>query len=110
MYHGPRSFMNEDLRKRLSAEIHRIDWQPLAPHAKRGGLFIVDSRVDLLEVALAVATDDTAAVEGWRESGRLQRPTAEQIGDWQSETVERFTAVIVQPYVLVQRDTGPAVT
>jgi hypothetical protein len=50
--------MSDDLRARLAEEIHRVDWKPLAPHAKRGGLVLVDPELDLLDVALAVARDD----------------------------------------------------
>jgi hypothetical protein len=62
--------MTDDLRARLFAEIHRVDWKPLAPHAKRGGLVIV----------------------------------APEVEAWRGEAEERFTALILQPYVLVQRD------
>jgi len=102
--------MTEDVRRRLSAEVHRVDWQPLAPHAKRGGLVLVDSRLDLIDVAVAVAADDSASVQAWMEAGQLQRPTQSQVADWQSQSRECFTVVIVQPYVLAQRDTGPEVT
>lgn len=100
--------MTDELRAHLSNEVHRVDWKPLAPHAKRGGLVLVDSRLDLVDVAVAVARDDSARVRQWMEAQQLVKPTAGQIQSWQGETEERFTIVIVQPYVLAQRDTGPA--
>ena len=99
--------MSDDLRTRLAQEIHRVDWRPLAPHAKRGGLILVDRQLDLLEVAVAVADDDTAAVQHWMQAQQLSRPTREQIDAWSAETEERFTVAIVQPYVLAQRDAKP---
>lgn len=97
--------MPDELRARLKSEIHRVDWEPLRPHAKRGGLVLVDSDLDLLDVAVAVATDDSALVQRWMEARALRHPTGEQIEAWRNETGERFTAVIVQPYVLAQRAT-----
>ena len=99
--------MSDELRQHLQNEVHRVDWRPLAPHAKRGGLVLVDSRLDLVEVAVAVATDESRLVQQWMEARQLVRPTEDQIESWHGETEERFTVVIVQPYVLAQRDTGP---
>lgn len=100
--------MSDELRAHLANEIHRVDWKPLAPHARRGGLILVDAQLDLIDVALAVALDDSASVREWMERRQLAKPTEAQIDSWQDDTEERFTIVIVQPYVLVQSDTGPA--
>jgi hypothetical protein len=99
--------MTDELKEHLANEVHRVDWQPLAPHAKRGGLVLVDARLDLVEVAVAVARDDDERVRRWMEAGQLLKPTADQIERWRDETQDRFTVVIVQPYVLAQRDTAP---
>ena len=96
--------MSDDLRARLFAEIHRVDWKPLAPHAKRGGLVVVAPELDLIEVGLAVARDDGRQVQDWMEAHQLRRPTEDEVEAWRGEAEERFTALIVQPYVLVQRD------
>jgi hypothetical protein len=96
--------MTEDLRARIAQEMHRVDWKPLGPHAKRGGLVLVDSGLDLLEVAVAVAEDDSEQVQRWMEAGQLGKPSEAQIEAWQEEAGERFAVAIVQPYVLAQRD------
>lgn len=96
--------MSDDLRAELAQQIHRVDWKPLAPHAKRGGLVIVDPQLDLLEVAVAVARDHSEQVQKWMAAQQLGRPTAAQAAAWREEIGERFTVVIVQPYVLAHRD------
>ena len=96
--------MSDDLRARLAHEIHRVDWKPLAPHARRGGLILVDARLDLLEVAVAVAEDDSQQVKGWMCAQQLSRPTTSQTEAWRQEKGEHFRVVIVQPFVLAQRD------
>ena len=100
--------MTDELRAHLTNEVHRVDWKPLAPHAKRGGLILVDVALDLVDVAVAVATDDAARVQQWMQSASLTKPTSEQVDAWKEDAEDRFTVVIVQPYVLAQRDTGPA--
>lgn len=94
--------MTEELEKRLAQQIQRVDWKPLAPHAKRGGLLVVDPGLKLAEVASAIAGDDSGRVEAWMRARQLGRATAEQIESWSEETEECFLFVIVQPYVLVQ--------
>lgn len=101
------SWMSDDLRAQLEQQIHRVDWKPLAPHAKRGGLVIVDSQLDLLEVAVAVAQDHGEQVQRWMAAQQLRRATAPEIEAWRNETDERFTVLIVQPYVLAQRREAP---
>jgi hypothetical protein len=96
--------MSDDLRKRLAEEIHHVDFGPLEPHAKRGGLMLVDPQLDLLDVAVAIAMDRSDAVRVWMEGQQLSRPTVGQLDGWRKESQERFKAVIVQPYVLVQAD------
>ena len=96
--------MSDDLPAELAQQIHRVDWKPLAPHAKRGGLVLVDPQLDLLEVAVAVARDHGEQVQQWMTAQKLGRPTAAQAEAWRQEIGERFTVVIVQPYVLAQRD------
>jgi hypothetical protein len=102
--------MTEEIRAHLTNEVHRVDWKPLAAHAKRGGLILVDTALDLVEVAVAVATDDSANVARWMNAQQLTKPTEDQIGSWEGDSEDRFTIVIVQPYVLAQRDTGPPVS
>jgi len=96
--------MSDDLRAQLAEQIHRVDWKPLAPHAKRGGLVIVDPQLDLLDVAVAIARDDGARVQQWMAAQQLRRPAPNEAEAWSEETGDGFTVVIVQPYVLAQRD------
>ena len=100
--------MSQDLRAHLARQVLRVDWRPLRPHAERGALILVDSSLDLVDVALAVAQDDAPRVRKWMEARQLQNPTVEQVEAWADEREEKFTALIVQPYVLVVRDRGPA--
>lgn len=90
------------LHDKLAGEIATASWQDLEPHYRRGALFLVDRRLGLLEVAVAVAEDRKGEVQGWLAAGRLGRPTSEQIEAWSAPGEATFRFVIVQPYVFVQ--------
>lgn len=92
----------EDLRAKLRSEIQAVDGAALVPHYRRGALLVIEPRTDILEVAVAIARDDTGAVAQLLDSGRMARPSAAQLADWCVEPRQRFQFVILQPYVLAQ--------
>ena len=92
-----------DLDRTLRDSVGQAPWSMLESHAKRGGLLFVSSRIDLVEVAIAIAEDRSQAVAGWMGEGLLTRPTSEElVGNGAAPDTE-WTFVIVQPYVLVSR-------
>lgn len=90
------------LRERLQSEIGPCLASDLQAHVKRGAVVVVDRELPLLEVALAVALDNTAEVQGWISQGRLKTPSIEQIALLEKAPELPFLSVIVRPYVLVQ--------
>ena len=96
--------MTDDVKEELAAKIDVADWHLLRAHLERGGLIVVDSLLDLVEVGVGVAADDVKAIERWLLSGLLGKPTARQIEQWDAEQGKRFLCLIVSPYVLVQEE------
>ncbi len=72
------------------------------PHAKRDAVVLVNPALDLIEVGLAISTDNVLAVQRWIQEAMLVKPTNEQLSDWNHDTSKKFNTLIVQPYVLVQ--------
>lgn len=93
-----------DVKEELAAKIDVADWHMLRAHLERGGLIVVDSLLDLVEVGVGIAADDVKAIERWLLSGLLGKPTARQIEQWDAEQGKRFLCLIVSPYVLVQEE------
>lgn len=89
----------DDSRTKLENEILPASWATLRQHAERDALFLVTGEAPLLDVAVAVADDDKAAVEGWIGDGTLRRPTLEERAGWNTDPVT-FQMVIVAPFVL----------
>ena len=99
---------HDALREKLRSEMEQVDAAALLPHHRRGALIIAAEGVDLLEAAVAVATDDTPAVQEHLEAGSLRRSTLGEMADWCVDTSLRLRFVIVQPYVLAQVMTAEA--
>lgn len=96
--------MSEDTRPTIDASIDETTWTPLAMHAKRSALFLVDASIGLSVAGNAIAHDRQAIVAHWIATGLLRRPTEEERAAWnEDDEAHRFRFVIVQPYVLAER-------
>ncbi|HVN71057.1 MAG TPA: DUF2288 family protein [Desulfomonilia bacterium] len=89
------------LREKLTGEIGVSSWKGLIPETLTKSLFLVSQGLDLVEVGVQVALDNTGEVKKWIEGGLLARPTREQIADWESYG-SLFRFIIVAPFVFFQ--------
>lgn len=83
----------------VELNVQEVDWAMLRPHAKRGGLYLLDAAEDLMEVAVAMRDDDVPTIRALIERGALAAPDTDLI-EGPDEPHYRF--VIVQPYVIAQ--------
>ncbi|WP_127478682.1 DUF2288 domain-containing protein [Sulfurivermis fontis] len=90
-----------DLRAKLNSETARIAWPELERHFARGVVVWVAPGLDLIEVAHAMARDDSAALTAWLQAGQVARAETEQARDWHARQAE-FWAVVVAPWVVIQ--------
>ena len=91
-----------DIKQKLKEDLATISWQDILPHAKRDAVIVVDAKLDLLEVAEAIALDKTSLVSNWIAEQLIAKPSATQLTDWNSNPAREFTAAIVQPFVIIQ--------
>ncbi len=91
------------LERTLRDSVGQAPWSMLEAHAKRGGLLLVSSELDLVAVAVAIAEDRSQDVARWLGDGSLTRPTETEMRQNGSNPTAEWTFVIVQPYVLVSR-------
>ncbi len=87
-------------REKLTRDLDITTWSDLRPHAIAERMFLVSRDLDLIEVAVAVADDESARVDAWISSGKITRPSLEQQSVWEGTTELIFRCVIVQPFVL----------
>lgn len=92
----------QDFRAELAQSIDEAELDWLKPHIQRDVVVVVNKDLDLLDVGVAIARDDTVSVQHWISEQLLHKPFAEQLVEWNSDQTKRFQALIVQPYVLVK--------
>lgn len=91
-------------RTKLNLETSRIAWKDLLRFFASGSVIVVSSQLDLIEVALQIAGDNTAQVAQWMQSGSLSKVPDELARAW-LENDEALWATVVKPWVLVQQST-----
>ena len=89
-------------REELSLTVDTAQWGWLRPHLERGGIIVVSPDLDLVEAGFGISSDDTDMVSEWIDTGRVAKPSATQIFDWDAEPDTPFRILIASPYVLVQ--------
>ena len=92
----------QDLQAELAGRMGEAEWDWLMPHAERDALVLVASDLDLVDVAVAIANDESGTVQQWIEQSLIKKPSRTQITDWSKSPSKRFNALILQPYVLIQ--------
>ncbi len=92
---------SQALRTELTEMMGPVQWELLKPHVKRDAVVVVNPHLDLADVGVAIATDNTQAVERWITEQLIMKPNAKQLMQWEAGNT-RFQSLIVQPYVLVQ--------
>lgn len=97
----------QDVRTQLAEEMGPVAWEVLLPHAKRDALVVVNGDLNLLDVGVAIAQDDTISVQNWISTAQLQKPSPEQLSSWNDNPAKQFRTLIVQPFVLIQEPNFP---
>ena len=95
----------EVLRAKLNGETAKVAWAELQRHHARGVVVRVAGELDLVDVAVAMAQDNGAAVSQWMHAGQLEKPTDDQARDWLARDPDLWS-VVVAPRVLVQERTS----
>jgi len=92
----------DGLESKLNQETARIAWRELGRYFAAGQVIRVAADLDLVDVAGAMAKDDTPRVKTWLTAGRLGPVTDLEAQAWH-EADAVVWAVVVKPYVLVQQ-------
>jgi hypothetical protein len=100
--------MTAELRTQLAESIDEAEFNWLKPHIQKDTVIIVNDGLDLVEVGVAIATDNTIAVQRWVGEQLITKPSEQDLAAWNAQPHQKFQAIIVQPYVLVQNISSPA--
>jgi hypothetical protein len=88
--------------KEIKLEDYEACWVDLAQHLLRDAIIILNGNLDILKIAQSIAKDESETVNKWISQGVINKPTAEQIKQWNRTPDKLFQCVIVQPYVIIK--------
>ena len=91
----------------LDDAVTEVEWHWVKPHLKRDAVILIAPEIGLIAAGERIAANDTGAVSEWIESGRIAKPSAEQIAAWDEDATCLFRTLIVQPYVLMEAAPEP---
>lgn len=92
----------EIYRAKVNMETARIAWRELQRFFASGAAIFVSDELDLVKVAFQVSEDNKAQVMAWMDAGQVARVSDEQALAWYDADADMW-AVVVSPYVLVQK-------
>jgi hypothetical protein len=92
----------ENLREQLAELLDEAELEWLKPHIHKDAVIVVATDLDLLDVGVAIASDNTQSVQHWISEQLLVKPSPTIIDRWNSNPDQKFQAMIIQPYVLVK--------
>lgn len=92
---------DDDLWARLASETARVDWAELERFFAKGQVIEVAVDLDLVEVAVHVASDKGRQVERWMQAGQFGLLNTDSARSWARGDRELW-AVVVAPWILVQ--------
>jgi hypothetical protein len=92
----------ENLREQLAELIDEAELEWLKPHIQKDAVILVTPDLDLLDVGVAIANDNTQSVQHWIGEQLLIKPSLELLDRWNRNPHQKFQAMIIQPYVLVK--------
>jgi hypothetical protein len=93
--------MTAELREQLTELLDEAELDWLKPHIHKDAVVIVNHGLDLVDVGVAIAEDNTMAVQRWIGEQLIMKPSVDRLGEWNTAP-PKFRALIVSPYVLVQ--------
>jgi hypothetical protein len=94
--------MTENLREQLTELLDEAELEWLKPHIQKDVVIVVDPNLDLLDVGVAIASDNTQSIQHWIGEQLLVKPSPAILDRWNANPTQKFQAMIIQPYVLVK--------
>ena len=102
--------MTENLREQLSELLDEAELEWLKPHIQKDVVILVVPDLDLIDVGVAISTDNTQSVQHWISEQLLVKPSPEILSRWNANPTQKFQALIIQPYILVKELTSLSVS
>ncbi len=91
-------------KAKLNLETAQVAWTELQRFFAQGSVIWVDDSLDLIDVAVCIAQDDSEMIQSWMEKKWVSPVRDDQAKRWLSEDAWLWS-VVVRPLILVQQIT-----
>ena len=91
----------EQLRAKLNMETAQMPWRELQRYFASGHIIAIGDGLDMVNVAVMVATDDAQSIALLLKDAQIEKVTDHQAQAWYDADVSLW-AVVVKPWILVQ--------
>jgi hypothetical protein len=92
----------ENLRAQLTELVDEAELEWLKPHIQKDAVILVVPELDIVDVGVAIASDNTQSIQHWIGEQLLVKPSSEILNRWNTNPHQKFQAMIIQPYILVK--------
>ncbi len=89
------------IRGKINSETARMRWRDLQRFFAGGYTLLVDTKLDLIEVAYQMQQDNSEQVARWMSENLLQQVGNDQARAWYNDDAELW-ACVVKPWVVIQ--------
>ncbi|MCL1886760.1 MAG: DUF2288 domain-containing protein [Betaproteobacteria bacterium] len=96
----------ELLYAKLNMETAQMPWRELQRYFASGHIIAIGDSLDMVNVAVMMATDDTEGIACLVAQNRIEKVTDEQAQAWFEANADLWT-VVVKPWILVQARKNP---
>ena len=93
--------MTNERAKKIKEEIFTAKWTDLSRHYALGSVYLIQGDVDLVELSIGVADDDTALIKSLLDSAKMGQIPDSMATKFQEDNAS-FQCSIVQPFVFIQ--------
>jgi hypothetical protein len=93
----------ELLRAKLNMETAQMPWRELQRYFASGHIIAIGAGLDMVNVAVMIATDDAQSISLLLKDGQIEKVTDTQAQAWYDLDASLWT-VVVKPWILVQEE------
>lgn len=93
--------MSKEQEDKIKKDIFTAKWTDLQRHYALGSVYLLDGEVDMVELSIAVASDDASKIKALLESGKMGQIPDETAQNFAKDN-SLFQCSIIQPFVFVQ--------
>lgn len=94
-----------DLYLKLKNEVFFVSWPEITPYYREENFLLLADEHDLIDVGVMMALDETGPIKKLITSDELKNISDKELNNYKKSTKDKFYFIIIQPYVIIQRET-----